>query len=365
MSDDEPASRLPSEKVAGALAIFDRRTEAFNLYDVYTEVSRACEGIENVTDPGLSVLKAELFAFGFAAGAPNSWGTYFGPLFGGTRTDGEPFVSPDIADVTPEIVTHWNRRVTAVSHPTLKTRYADLIWDLSRKATGARGDPSIARIAVDALLASMEPCFTAELHDRLQLAFRAFNLALLINDGDRSTRAKNAILAQHRAIMAGDSQQRRFALSVFDFFLANSKALSDLEFGELVSDLEWLLALCSDSSNPAAFNPHEAKDTAARLMKHYNRTKQYPKVKQLHEVTGRTLEYFASLGDAMLASVVLQEAIVSYRQAGLKEDAERLQISMQDKIKDAQDEMKSFEISFEIPSKNGGIPSVSCFRKLY
>jgi len=66
--------------------------------------------------------------------------------------DGTTLHFPDLTEIDADYVEHWEARAQAASHPVLKARYADLVWDLKREVTGVVPDPMYARVAVRAYL---------------------------------------------------------------------------------------------------------------------------------------------------------------------------------------------------------------------
>jgi lysyl-tRNA synthetase class 1 len=68
-------------------------------------------------------------------------------------------------------------------------------------------------------------------------------------------------------------------------------------------------------------------------------------------VVGRTFEFVAGLGGAMLAASFLQDSMDAYKQAGLHDDAERIRRAMQGAIRDSKDEMTQYSMPIEIPKK--------------
>jgi lysyl-tRNA synthetase class 1 len=71
-------------------------------------------------------------------------------------------------------------------------------------------------------------------------------------------------------------------------------------------------------------------------------------VKRLHTAVARAFEYFAGLGDAMIASTVLQTAVDAYRDAGLPDDSKRVRILMQEKIRQSRDHLVPIETGIEV-----------------
>jgi hypothetical protein len=113
--------------------------------------------------------------------------------------------------------------------------------------------------------------------------------------------------------------------------------------------LEELILHFSDTADPAKFNPHAVKDAATRLVRHYTRLRQYDDVKRLHATVATSFEHFASLGDPMLASSVLQTAVNAYRDAGMQDDSKHARILMQEKTRQAREQMAPIVTEFTIP----------------
>ena len=57
--------------------------------------------------------------------------------------------TPPLESITPECIAYWTARMNAARHPALRARYADMVWDLSQKATGTKPPIDAARIAID------------------------------------------------------------------------------------------------------------------------------------------------------------------------------------------------------------------------
>lgn len=295
---------------------------------------------------------AEVLAFALANGkhGDSPWGTYFRPIASGTLKDGSTFYSPDIAGTDAEVIDHWSHRAKTVKHPVLKARYADLAWDMSRAIAKANPDPEMARIAIDAYLASISEKLSPDMHDGFDAALRALDLALIIRDGARSNAARAALLTLHREAMARDQGLWWIA---FDRLIDDKNAgLTDAERDQLIADLEGIVARRADKSAPSTFDPHATESAAQRLIRYYRKQGKNDDAKRLSAVIGRTFEHFASLGDAMLASGVLQTAVNAYRDAGMREESQRARVAMEEKIAQSRDEMKPIVIERTISKED-------------
>jgi hypothetical protein len=83
-------------------------------------------------------------------GEPSVWGTQFGPIGSYEPPNGEDRVDrPSLISISEEAMVYWQRRMEEATHPLLRARYADLVWDLSQIITGQRPPYRAAEIAVE------------------------------------------------------------------------------------------------------------------------------------------------------------------------------------------------------------------------
>jgi len=318
---------------------FDGATAPFDEHEVRQALFAARGNLANPTDSENLGAWAEVLAFSLMGNERRTspWKTYFGPVTSGTSQDGGSFCSPDIVDTPAEVLQHWTQRAKSTNHPVLKARYADLAWDMSRAISKTDPDPEMARIAVGAYLASVEANVRPDAHDRFRAALRALDLAEMIRDPAKVELAKNALLELHREAVASDSGLWWIAVDR----LMNDKhiGIADAERDQLIGDLEGIVSRRSSTSDPAVFDPHATESAAQRLIKYYWKVGKGDDAKRLHGIVARTFEHFASLGDAMIASSVLQTAVNAYQDAGLRKDSKRVRIAMEEKIAESLEQM--------------------------
>ena len=101
------------------------------------------------------------------------------------------------------------------------------------------------------------------------------------------------------------------------------------------------------------FDPHAVEAVGNRLIKHYTRSNQLDDAKRLHKSIAEAFERFAAMGNAMLASAVLQTAVNAYAKAGLPEEAKRLRILMQEKINERSTDPDGSYFSQSTSTKRG------------
>ena len=82
---------------------------------------------------------------------PGVWGTYYGPEM--SRIDNNAIVRHAAAGAHHAGMHRvLDRSKNTARHPALRARYADMVWDLSQKATGTKPPIDAARIAIDGRL---------------------------------------------------------------------------------------------------------------------------------------------------------------------------------------------------------------------
>jgi lysyl-tRNA synthetase class 1 len=328
---------------------YDHSELSFTALDVQQALGKARRSLQNPSEAENLGAWVEILAFSLTDGrdyaGASPWGTFFCPMGSGTDKDGQSRYFPDIAGADAQVITYWSGRAKTVSHPVLKARYADSAWDMCTVISGTRRDPEMARLAIDSYLASV--AVISELHDRFTAALRALDLASLIQDRERVELARAALLQLHREAM--DGRQGLWWFAVDRLITDKNVGVTEEERQQLIADLEELVIYFGDTGTPNSFNPHALQDAAKRLIRHYTRLHRSSDVKRLHEAIARAFEHFAGLGNAMLASAVLQTSVNAYRDAGLSEDSKRARILMQEKIGQAHENMGTIESEIRLP----------------
>lgn len=340
--------RVPSV-IAEVIVKYDRGGPCEEL-EISGALAAARKMLVNPPEPDNLGAWAEVIAFNLIPNNrehnPSPWQTYFGPIASGTKEDGSVFYSPDIRDAEPSVLFHWAQRARTITHPVLKARYADLTWDMSRAIAKTNPDPNMARIAIDAYLDSLTKKLRSDEHSGFKAAIRALDLAITINDIPRCDAARTAVLLLHRQAM---DIGKGMWWKAWDRLIEEKRAgMTDGERDVLVADLESVVTRCS-SPDPSVFDPHSTENAARRLIKYYNKCGKQDQARRIHEVIGKASEKFASLGDALLASAVLQTAVNAYRDAGKQTESQRVRIAMEEKIGESHKLMKPIKIERAIP----------------
>lgn len=333
--------------VQDVLAEFDGRTQPFREARVYDALSDARKGHGELSEEEFDGFKAEAVAF-FLYGrreGDSVWGTYFAPTMSWTRSDGVVVYSPDIRELSPDVVAYWQARAEASKNPVLRARYADLVWDLGRHITGERPDVHYARLATDAYLEATSRGFYPIEVEGIQWCERALDIALSISDSERISRTVEFMFAVYDRI--AKPQLPGTFLFLFDNLYGKKNLATAEQERQIIAKLEDMLAKTTTTGD--TFQPWGAEMTSQRLATHYRRHDEAEELKRVIRTYGQAFEQMARGATASLALAWLQPVIEQYRQAGMREDAERVQLASMEKGKNIEADMKVISVNTEIP----------------
>jgi lysyl-tRNA synthetase class 1 len=354
MSDCNATEIIVPVRIEGIIQDFDAMREPFDVMAVSQALGAARAGLKDAPEPEQLAAWCEVLAFALIPNrtGPSPWGTYFSPMGSGTDHDGKTVYFPDIAQATPSFIDHWTARARDLNHPVLVARYSDLVWEFAPLVTKARRDPEMVRLAIEAYLACCDLAVYPELHDRLESAIRAFDLACMIRDDDEAAAARDKLLClQSEAI---DIKQGFWWLA-FDRLIEDKNAgLTDVQEKQLIGGLEELVVVSSDTSKADRFDPYCAENAANRLIGYYSRKQRRDEVRRLQEIIAKAFEHLASIGSPMLAASALQTAVNAYRDARMTDDSQRVRKQMEEKIRASRDEMVAVSIEFTISHQDIG-----------
>ncbi|EJJ24602.1 DUF4209 domain-containing protein [Rhizobium sp. CF142] len=272
------------------------------------------------------------------------WNTYFGAWSSGTKTDGSDWYGPDVRELTPEVIEHWEERAKFLGHPVLKGRYADLVWEFSRPVSKKRTDPEFARIAIDSYLDSVEKDMRPDQYDNIVVLKRAARLAASINDAGRIARAKDALLDAFDKSVADQS----WWWSVSDELLENRKlALSEDDRERLRAGWETLFAGYA-AVGVDGFDPHHAESVGDRLIGFYRKAGASAEVERVAKGIADAFIHISLAGSAMQAMAWLETSIEYASVAGDKERAKALKLEREEAIRNSRKEMQSFTTTMTI-----------------
>lgn len=339
MSDEAAAIETP----AWVTAVLDRFEAArfFDESDVAGHIFDAAKQIESPTEGEKKAADAECWAFRFypqSPGKQSEWKTHFGPAI--ERGD---FRNPDIAWIDQPVLKYWEKRMAAAKHPLLRARYADLVWDLSKRACDLKPPFPAVQIAIDGymaagVLADSDAAVTAS--DRLK---RALKLAVSIGDTVRSNQARDALVDLFTRV-----NETWGWVTLYDVFEDSPKIkLTDPQLDAVVAGLE--AHVTEVAAKPDGIDPAGSLHVAARLVRHYQRLARQPDADRVVIACAQAAERFAARADHIRAHFWLNQVFRFYRINGLDAEAERVQLEARRRGELARGETKLIVAEVEVP----------------
>jgi hypothetical protein len=330
------------------LASYEDRSELFDEHDIHSKLrDLSAKAIGDIPRDFL----AELMAFGFAENYQDSdtaWGTYYGPLMVMRNEEGKLMESPSVKLVDDAMLSYWAERAIQSRHPTLKARYADIVWDFSRHVTGKMADPTMARIAITANMEIAQRHLCEHDFDLAGKLKRALSLALQINDAELLQKVKETIISSEAYFAAkGNLKHRGFS---YDILIENNRIqLTDSESHEIILALEHWLDIVSNAGNQDLLDPFAAEEAALRLAKYYRRINDPDKMRTALLKYGNAFLEPAKTASALVASAWLQKVYATYRQFSMVKEADEIAVHLRGIGAKTKDEMVAISGEVKIP----------------
>ena len=309
-----------------------------------------CKSSE-LTEPDKMMLSSERMAFRFAPDSDfgkTNWGTYYGPCTIINDGDNKVRIGPSIDRVTPEMLEYWIDRANEATHPILRARYADLVWDFSSKVTGKPAGVALAQMAIDSGVEAVVANRCKYFFTAWSLLKRSLRLALSLHDDER---AKRTVAV---AIDYDDAQSKPGARNAwghsFDTLL-NTKGvpLTDDQRNRIIAGLENSLSVSSSATGNGEFHdPFAAKDAAQRLVDYYRRHKHHEDVRRVVALFGEGVISASNNVDDLMASAWLKDAFDFAASSHDKDTADRLAFAMRQKPLNIKDKGQVFKWESEI-----------------
>jgi lysyl-tRNA synthetase class 1 len=314
----------------------------FDEMDLCGRIGRALNDNRAAPEAERKAAFAEYSAFGFRPqdlDEKSRWDTHFGEHY----SHGE-FIEPDIASIDASVLAYWRHRMGESSHPTLKARYADLLWDLSKAAGAAKPPFDAAQVAADSyrrigpLVAEDLQVLTA--FDRIS---RALQIASQIRDqAGRIDAARDALFA-----LAERFDHTAHWVNLFDVFAFFSKVqLTAEQRDRITAGLERHVAEVSALTE--GVEPGATLHVAGRLASYYRTVGREEDARRVVHASGQAVERAAEAASSAAQGHGWLDIVYGfYREAGLKEDARRAILASRRKGEQAQSEMARTTTTYE------------------
>ncbi|MBV6420193.1 MAG: hypothetical protein DAHOPDDO_01422 [Ignavibacteriaceae bacterium] len=290
----------------------------------------------------------ESIAFGFTEDymdKPNGWGNYYGPMMVFKDKDGKWMESPSIKLVDDNTIEYWAERAMKAKHPLMTLRYADLIWEFSKKIINKAASINMAHLVIDNTINVIESkSFQYEINAIIKLK-RALSIAISINDDDRIKKLIELIIKFEDEI-AIDNKPGLWGFS-FDCLIDKKKLIVDeKQETKIISDLESRLHRLSQ--NDKSLDAHSSEAASVRLLRYYRSKNDKTNAERILSTYGQAFIWTAERNKGMIASHWLQKVYELYSSNGLKKDAEKVSQLLLEANKTINDEMKEVSKEFKI-----------------
>lgn len=344
----------PPPEVTAVLAEFDARTDTFEVMDVQHAVDKAVPDWKALAPDAQQAAWAEWAAFDFStheASDGGPWKTYFQPMMTVGEGDGMR-CRPDLRRADAAVIEYWSARAHDAKHPVLKARYADLVWDTTKFVTKGKPGIEFARLAIDNYVAAAKLDDGSSWGDTHESVGRALTLALSVKDKARIEQAVDATI-DYVDRTASDDKLGTYCY-LFDNLLPPDKgpALSEDLERSIVERMEKKFAEMTTPGGQWDGDPHSPQSIGLRLAAYYQRKKRPEDRVRILRAIGQAFERRAKMGDAMTGVMFLETARETYAQAGLKEEAERVQFDAQKLAPDAVKQLVPMTVKHEVKKED-------------
>ncbi len=329
---------------------FDKKSEPFSeasILDAIGQLRRASD--RTIEEPHIP-LQAESMAFGFTENYQNDragWGTYYGPMAVMKDENGQWFESPSIKLVTQEIIRYWQERTTTATHPILRCRYADLIWDFTKPILGENPDVSFARIVIVETLIIVEKSLCKYKGHMITKLARALSLALSIKDKTKVEVVRDTMIAFEDRI-AQDDLCGLWGFS-FDYLIENKKVpFTQEQERKIIEDLEARLKRTSSNEEGCTLRPHASEAAAMRLARYYYKGNKVEDARRVLRLYGKAYVMESEKSGGLAGLSWLQKVFEVFYANGMKEDANALTERIRELGKQSNEEMQAISVETTI-----------------
>jgi len=331
-----PMNLTPPQSILDALAAHEAEILPITEIALQTNLRRALASAGEISKEERKGAWAETAAFHFVAadtGDRSPWGSYFRPIRTTVNKDGTVSHSPNAGDIDASVLGYWEQRASTTSHPVLRARYADLVWEFGKRVPGA--DPVLGfawvAIAIDAYLDTVQQFLIEHEPQAWRSIDRAIELALAIPDVARVKRAKTALFGFYR------EQQRAGQMAMWwmpDEIAQNRPGL-ELNAGEtqeLLQGLEMQLSLHANHDDSLQYDPSQILSAADRLIRHRRRLDQPRQAVRTMKVAGAAIEQATNRGVTQAQTAGwLEEVLRRYHDLAMHDEAGRLEGILQER----------------------------------
>jgi len=329
---------------------FEERADGFGDHEIQRELDELVRNIEAAGEEPEESPLWESMVFRFAENyrtESGGWGTYYGPMAVLQNESGQWVEAPSIKRVTEEGLDYWENRFRESSHPVLKIRYADIVWDFSKSVLGKGADIEAARCLIDSTVKLVGFDRFKYPNNVVTKLTRALNVAVAINDQERLKSVAEAILRfEQKYDDLANSPSWGFA---YDLIIENPRVPHSSEQEQQI--IEALHRRFTEAANTASekFNPHTVEEQAIRLARFYQKKNQHEQKSDVLATYAEVFTHAANQATNLLGSTWLRKVYEVLTNFGLPDHAKQLEPVLREMSEKSVDEFQEHRLEFEIP----------------
>ena len=297
---------------------------SFSEYDLQARIQALVRKASDSGETPPPELVAESVAFAFVEDYPNEhWGTYYGPMFILPNDQGQMVEHPGIQSLSTADLEYWTMRARQESHPCLKLRYADLVWDFSEKVSGTRPDYTLAHVVIDATIEIAARRLEKYGVSTIKKLRRALDLALSLNDSARVAAVCEASIA-FEDLIGQDLLPGTWGFS-FDMLLSKKNIPPESEHGEhILESLEGRLKRIDEVGSPGTSEIVASEAAAIRLDRYYASHSRPADSRRVLQAHANLVTKATGALEPLVAHHWLQQLFALLSSRGMKDEADAL-----------------------------------------
>lgn len=339
-----------ANRVAEVMHAFDESTQTINKFEIPSALKQLeAEDVEK-NEQSLFIFMAEAMAFGFfetTDGNESRWGTHYGPMATMKNEQGQWVESPSIQLVTSEMISYWEARVRDVTNPILKARYADLVWDFSKKITGNSPDIFYAYTVIDSQLEIIDRKLYEYAVESINTIKRSMSIALSISDNARIEKVRDKMIELEDKI-GKDSSPGLWGFCFEELLDNRNIPLTESQEKKIIGDIENRL---ERTTSDESFDAYAAESAAMLLAKYYRKWNRIDDYKRVLRKYGQAVIKTTESIEPLAGSAWVERLYSLYCEYGMKEDADKLTDLIMKLGEKSSRELKTFSSEISIPQE--------------
>ena len=293
------------------------------------------------------------FAFMENGNPPAEWGdTFYAPLSDYIDPATKKWTSsdPDIQNITPEMISYWEKRSNEVDNPILQCRYSGLVWDFSQKISNLKPDISVAHRFIDSVIKMANLGGDPFLKHKLE---RGLRLAVSFNDEQRIISIRDAVI-KYEDTHSEDNKCGTWGYS-YNLLIGNKDLYRKVQLGEeqesrIIQELERKLRKFSDRDSEN-LKPHSVELIVTKLAPYYKDKNDTENMKRVLLIYRDSFLYGIKNNLVIAGSHWLEKIRKILFQYGLSKEAKKLEHNIRSLQKEDLKCLQKFEIPLQIPKE--------------